>query len=207
MHSKRYPFSQGPPSDCAFRWVLGARGTWVEYTSHHCRSNFVKLFVSKNCKILGKVKSSIFMCTTCRFILPRTNDEQLNFQRAQIVMIGNPNRERPSNREQFGFIRVANTYNATMHWSYGSPQQRPFTYNVILMMAPSLWAVITLGLFYCPNHKLSTPQFIRTWLNLVQGSCLVCINILVKIQHRPINPATAFAPNHFNMTNANQSNI
>ena len=122
-------------------------------------------------------------------------------------MIGNPNRERPSNREQFGFIRVANTYNATMHWSYGSPQQRPFTYNVILMMAPSLWAVITLGLFYCPNHKLSTPQFIRTWLNLVQGSCLVCINILVKIQHRPLNPATAFAPNHFNMTNANQSNI
>ena len=40
-------------------------------------------------------------------------------------------------------------------------QERPFTHNVILMMAPSVRAVITLGLFYCPNHKLSTPQFIK----------------------------------------------
>ena len=40
-------------------------------------------------------------------------------------------------------------------------QERPFTHNVILMMAPSVRAVITLGLFYCPNHKLSTPRFIK----------------------------------------------
>ena len=59
-------------------------------------------------------------------------------------------------------------------WSYGCPQrQRPFTYNVILMMAPSQRAVITQGLFYYPNHKLSTPQFIKNLIQFTasQGGC------------------------------------
>ena len=59
-------------------------------------------------------------------------------------------------------------------WSYGCPpRQRPFTYNVILMMAPSQRAVITQGLFYYPNHKLSTPQFIKNLIQFTasQGGC------------------------------------
>ena len=59
-------------------------------------------------------------------------------------------------------------------WSYGCPPRlRPFTYNVILMMAPSQRAVITQGLFYYPNHKLSTPQFIKNLIQFTasQGGC------------------------------------
>ena len=156
------------------------QSTWVEsakYTSFHWRwsTTLVKNnFFKPVCLLQNNRKSWAFVCAP--FAVLCYPESTMNNRISSASRSTGQRRDRKSEQRTavklrtIGITRVANTYNATMHWSYRYPQpQRPFTYNVILMMAPSLWAVITLGLFYCPNHKLSTPQFIKTWLNLVQG--------------------------------------